>query len=265
MDGVRLSGIWQPIRLVCTDDAYIESLQIEPQSPEWANFAVRINNTTNIRADAEIFLTVYDPKNPKRKLVETQQIVVVSPGLNLAGLLIKVPKAIQWGTYHPMLYPYRLEFRQGRNLLDNEEGTFGFRSVVDRGGRLLLNGARYPMKTYRLDWLEAPRDSSLQDFAKSSFQKARSNEAGGFIVEAGAPDVVYDEADHNGIPLIVKLPKDLAAAKAVVLQAFNHPGIIGWLFPASSDAYSDSISELEALDPTRPVLQRLPEGGRSPD
>lgn len=258
INGTRLRGIWQSLRLVCTDDAYIESLQIEPQSREWVNFAVQINNTTQIRADAAIILTIYDPGNSKHKLAETQQVVVVSPGLNLAGLLIKVKKAVQWGPDHPMLYPYRLEFRQGMNLLDNKEGVFGFRSVADQDGRLLLNEIPYPVNAGHLNWLDMPADSSLQGYVNGIYRKARLGGIGELITAAGAPDTIFEEADRYGMPLIVDLPDDLSMAKAVMVHTFNHPSVIAWLIPTSSGHSSAFITELKALDPARPVIQSLP-------
>ncbi len=258
IDGARLRGIWQSLRLVCTDDAYIESLLIEPQSREWANFVLQINNTTKIHADAELFLTIYDPHNRKHKLAETQQVVVVSPGLNLAGMLIKVKKAVQWGPDHPALYPYRLEFRQGLNLLDNKEGVFGFRSVADRDGRLLLNEIPYPVNAGSINWLDMPAGSALQDTVNGIYQKARSSGIGELIAAAGDPGAIFGEADRYGMPLVVELPADPAEAITVMKHLFNHPSIIAWLLPKSHNYPADVLSELKALDPTRPVIQSLP-------
>lgn len=213
--------------------------------------------------------------------VRANAAVRVAPGAARTvrlELRLEAPKL--WHFDHPDLYELTttLERSDGR-VLDRTTETFGIRSIVLRGGRIVLNG-----EPVRLVGVTRHADSPANGLAETLAVIAadyedlkRLNQVLTRPVHYPQADAVLDHADRTGVMLIPEVPAwqlrriqlgdprmqllEQAQLRELVASQLNHPSVIAWsvaneIDSDSADGYTfvrKAIATVKAVDPTRPV------------
>lgn len=119
------------IELIASDEAHIESVEVQPAVQGWITVHVRMTNTSDKTGDAQLQAEVFDATQPKKRVAVSTISVVVSPGKNRADISMKLkpPKATEGES--EVHYRATVTFRQNKDTLDNETVSF----VVPLGAR----------------------------------------------------------------------------------------------------------------------------------
>jgi beta-glucuronidase len=194
-------------------------------------------------------------------------------------LALRIVKPRLWHFDHPVLYELRTTLRRGSAPLDEQDETFGVRSVRLGHGKLLLNGERV-----RLVGLSRHEDSPGHGLAETPAVVAADyrdlktlNEVLARPVHYPQSPRVLDFADRHGILLIPEVPAwqlthlqmasphmqalERSQLRELVESEANHPSVIAWsvgneIESQSSDGWhfvERMVRYVKSLDPTRPV------------
>lgn len=279
-------GIWQPVKLVAHRDVHVKDLFFQPRL-DGAKIELAFDNLSGTVRDVvpEIAFT-----SKQTGLVMTPQAAfapitlktgeVVSVTLDTGRLAPEL-----WSPATPNLYTLRVALRSGGQLLDERQLDVGFRTFEARkDGRLYLNGKPYwlrggshtPMPT-------RPWDTALAE----GFTKLMHDGNVRVTRSVCAPwnELWLSCADRNGVgvsqegtwPWLMidgKLPAPQLLDYwrqehlALIRKYRNHPSILFWtvnnesyyvkhkdpqILERTMTVLSDTIKEMRALDPTRPI------------
>jgi hypothetical protein len=106
------------VSAMAADEAYIEDVTVDASVTDWVSLRVALRNTSDKSGDAELEAAIIDRTKPKSKLSRAVQRIAVSPGLNRADMLLRFRPPKSNGTTRD--YAVEVQFRQGKDLLDNE-------------------------------------------------------------------------------------------------------------------------------------------------
>lgn len=280
-------GIWQDVKLIVSEDIYIDNVYARMKLDE-ANLDVTVSNTGSndrIFIEAKIFEKDSDKvvfelnKKEVRLLGKQTKKVTVSTG--------KV-KAKLWSPKHPNLYTMQVNIRKNGKIIDEIREDIGFRTIEAKGNKFYLNGEAY--------WLQganhppigiAPNDVKLANtFLKAMHDNNQmvTRTHGTSITKAWA-----DAANKQGVGVSaegtwpwVMLGKDMPSMYllelwhkemiAIVKKYRNNPSILFWTL--SNESYftnsyhkestqemkmvkwkvlSDLTKEIREIDPSRPI------------
>jgi beta-galactosidase/beta-glucuronidase len=270
----RTSGIWQPVWLENTGEAYLSSGRFEFDHRGFARFDLRVaadSATSPLEAEVEV-------------LWEGSVVAMgrsrVSDGKAMVAISVENPRV--WSPGSPNLYDLRLTLRRGSEVLDQVKSYFGFRSVEIRNGEFLLNGRKLYLK-WVLDqgyWPEStltpPSDEAIRkdiELTKQmGFNGARKHQKVedprflywadkmGFLVSGEMANTFPTRYDERSMALFTREWME------AVERDINHPSLVMWVplneswgVPDVSDSRQrDYIRSLyfttKALDASRPVI-----------
>ncbi len=194
-------------------------------------------------------------------------------------LALRIVKPRLWHFDHPVLYELRTTLRRGSAPLDEQDETFGVRSVRLGHGKLLLNGERV-----RLVGLSRHEDSPGHGLAETPAVVAADyrdlktlNEVLARPVHYPQSPRVLDFADRHGILMIPEVPAwqltrvqmasphmqalERRQLGELVASEANHPSVIAWSIGNELDSQTiegwtfvkQMVRYVKSLDPTRPV------------
>jgi len=247
-------GIWQDVELVASDEAHIMDVKVASEANGWVTVRVDLENTSQKTGDAEIYLDVVEGETDK-SVARTLQHVEVSPGRNRTDVLLHVKRPRLWSPADPFLYVARVSFRQGPDILDNVDRTFGFRDVRAEGSGILVNGARANVKWTKLACAArvSPEPPCSAAREAQEIQTLRAKGYGGIWVEGGPlSSAALFAADREGM-LIAEGPGPGMSVADLVARDSGHPSVAAWHAPSPRDA-----EDFRTSDGTRPVLVAPP-------
>ena len=158
-------GIWQPVKLIVTQESFISDLYAGVRT-DGANFEISVDNTIDKKQEFELRIEIadiadksilYKSKNGKKIIIEAGQ---TSKLFYETGTI----KPKLWSPENPNLYTLRTSLYKNNQLLDETTTNIGFRTIETRGNKFYLNGKPY--------WLRganhppcgiAPNDKKLAD------------------------------------------------------------------------------------------------------
>jgi hypothetical protein len=281
------AGIWQPVRLFVTGQAYVRDVYIQP-SLDTARLDLDIGALDSVGHEIVTVGYVVRERGSGDILAEAAQ-ALQQPVNCLSAARIDLPQVQPklWHPDRPHLYELEITLRCGELLWDRWTDTFGFRTFTVEGNRFLLNGSPY--------WLRganhfphglAPND---RDLARRFISLAREGNvrATRFHV-APLTKAWAEEADRQGLLVSFEgiwpwlmLKGDLPDASlldvwredftALIRKYRNHPSIGLWTINNEMKFYifdqdnhellrrkwavvSGMIQTVRQLDPTRPVV-----------
>ena len=225
-----------------------------------------------------VHVTAFGPDN--RAEASDTRVIALARGSTEVEMSLELPHPALWGIDHPNLYRMEVELRgPGNVLLDENNSTFGVRTLEIRNRHLLINGERV-----RLTGMARHEDSPWEGLAETpgtirydyDDMKALHTTVSRPVHYPQHP-FVLDYADRHGIVLIPEIPvwqfseQQLADPRVLELaqqqmremieEAGNHPSIFGWSVANESAmgtpggiAYFRAMrSFIRTLDPDRPV------------
>ena len=272
-------GMVRDVWLTVAGPVEIERQRIRSQiRPEGATVQDEVHVSSSLRQGERVSLrvTAFDPEN-RVAASQSKFVTMASADITVElSLAIKAPEL--WGVDRPNVYRMRAELLDERGkVLDQNDDTFGLRTIEIRDRHLLVNGERV-----RLTGLTRHEDSFWEGLAETpGTMRYDYDDMRSLQVTLTRPvhypqnPFILDYADRHGILLIPEIPvwqfsekqlsdpRVLALAKQemkeMIEQAGNHPSIFAWSVCNESDtgtaggiAYFRAMKEfIEQLDPGR--------------
>ena len=280
------AGIWQPVKMVITENAKIEDVYIKP-TLTGATFDVTLKNYTSNAVTYDFKTEILD-KDTRSSLYtgySLKKIELKAGEERLVSFTISNLKPQLWTPNHPNLYDFIFKLVDRENEIDNKTITSGFRTFEVENGFFFLNGEQY--------WLRganhtpqglAPNDV---DLANTFYQLMKDGNMDVTRTHTASYNEVWVKAaDEKGIGisyegtwpwLMIKssMPDqkliDLWADEflALLKKHRNHPSILIWTVNNEMKFYendpdferakikmkiiSDVIKKMRKIDPTRPI------------
>jgi hypothetical protein len=271
-----LAGIWQPVWLEQRDRLHIRGCRIRADFvTATVNAEVRLS-----LADEDIAVSAAIICPNRKRLAEARAV----PSDARANLHLVIPDPLPWSPAAPHLHRLELELTRAGRVIDVWSETFGFRTIVVRAGRFLLNGAPLYLRgaldqDYYAESLAAP--PSL-DLLEKQMRTAKAMGLNCLRCHIKVPDPhYYDVADRLGMLIWAEIPNiaefsDAAAKRLwatmedILDRDGNHPSIIAWTIvnedwgthldadPEHRVWLADAYARLKALDGTRLVVDNSP-------
>jgi beta-galactosidase/beta-glucuronidase len=266
----RTTGIWQSVWLEATGASYLDSVLIKANAEGFVRFQALVTRPQN---NLEFRAIV---RRGKEQVATSA--AAVKDGRAFAAAGVRDPHT--WTPANPALYEVTFEVRRGNEVLDRVESYFGFRSVAQQGGRIILNGRPIYVKMI-LDqgyWPDStitpPSDEAIQYDIRMTkemgFNGARKHQ------KLEDPRFLY-WADKMGLLVSSEMANaylfdEQYAARftrewmEAVNRDFNHPSIIMWVpineswgVPDLQDSRQQNhlkglYTLTRTLDDTRPVI-----------
>jgi len=161
----RTTGIWQPVWLEATGDAYLEKVRVDAGQDGTAKFEARIARP---QVGLELHITVSHEGKP----VATAMVPV---DRDRAVAAVHVEGARLWSVAAPNLYDLTFELRKSQQLLDRVKSYLGFRSIGLESGRVTINGRPIYLK-WVLDqgyWPESTLTPPTDEAIRCDIQKTK--------------------------------------------------------------------------------------------
>ena len=274
-------GLVRDVWLTSSGPAWVrrQSIRTE-QGAEGARIHDRIflGSTLPSHTTVTLRVTAFGPDNK----VAVQQVrgVTLDQGSSEVEVMLELAQPKLWDLDHPDLYRMRVEVLGAHAVvLDENNATFGVRTLEIRARHLLLNGARV-----RLTGMARHEDSPWEGLAETpGTMRHDYDDMKALHTTLSRPvhypqnPFVLDYADRHGILLIPEIPVwqfsevqlsdprviDLARQqmREMIEEAGNHPSIFAWSVANESAmgtpggiAYFRAMRALiRDLDPGRPV------------
>ena len=258
------TGIWQAVRCIAHDEAYL--LDAFPQAGRAGNLSVPVTllNTSDKSGDSELDATIFaldkfasdKPDKPKKFVLQSKQNLRVSPGRNVTTLILNArPKNfLLWTPQKPARYVLALDFHQDADSLDKLQIEFGFREFGWKDKTITLNNTPLALKSASYASPPLPlTNPEAQNRCRADLAAFRSSGFNLLFVQAADP-ILLQIADETGMLLIEgprpNLPPEVAAEelRGLIVRDRAHPSLLGWNLGAADRS---AILLCRDLDPTR--------------
>lgn len=280
------AGIWQPVKMVITDNLKIEDVYIKP-SLEGATFEVTLKNYASKSVKYDLTTEILDKENKSQFYSGTS----LKKGELKAGEERKITFTISdlkpklWTPNHPNLYDFKFKLVSGKTEIDSKAVTSGFRTFEVKNGFFFLNGNQYWLRgANHTPYALAPNDRNLADTFYQLMKTANMDVTRTHTVPYN--ELWMDASDENGIGISYEgtwpwlmIKNSMPEPKLLQLWSDefigllkkyrNHPSILIWtvnnemkfydnpgdLEPtkAKMKVISDVVKRMREIDPTRPI------------
>ena len=259
-DAKKGAGIWQGVVLMAHDEAYLSEVALTAGGLGQLSTAITFENTSENSGVATLDGRLITPDKPDKDVHHSEQNLSLTPGRNVTTLLTSIRgKALRlWSPDSPTLYAMQLAFRQGPDVLDTQQTTFGFREFGWKNNSITLNGLPLKMMsvapTFPLPIVVASTEDA--DRARASVQKLKDSGVTILFLDAPPPELLRI-ADEVGM-LVVEAPRPgqptqvaVEELKALMTRDRSHPCVMAWRL---RDADATELTALRTSDPSRFVL-----------
>jgi len=284
------SGIYRHVWLTTTGPVHVEQWGVLVTTPQVSTTSALLNITTTIHpadngAPLKLVTAIIDPKN--KRVLTTETAFKTTGAGNEISQSVKVNAPLLWSPGSPSLYRAITEIKQGKNVLDHVETTFGIRSIsISAEKGLLLNGRVVKLRGGCIHHDNGPLGSATIDRAeerkiellkKNGFNAIRTshNPPSKQLLDACdrlgmiVIDEAFDQWQRAKNPLDYHLyfdewwKKDL---DTFILRDRNHPSVVFWSIGNEINERVDAdglviekklITEVKRLDQTRPVTEAI--------
>ena len=280
------AGIWQPVKMVMTDNLKIEDVYIKP-TLEGATFEVTIKNYTSKSATYDLQTEIVDKDTQNLFYAGTslKKIALNAGEERKVSFTISNLKPQLWTPNHPNLYDFNFKLIASTKEVDSKSITSGFRTFEVKNGFFFLNGNQYWLRgANHTPYALAPNDKELADTFYQLMKTANMDVTRTHTVPYN--ELWMDASDSNGIGISYEgtwpwlmIRNSMPEPKLLELWADefigllkkyrNHPSILIWtvnnemkfydnpgdLEPtkAKMKVISDVVKRMREMDPTRPI------------
>ena len=103
--GAITGGIWQSVRLIATDDIYVQDVFIEPRiADDTATSHLELMHAGDKNVSARVGVAVRSVRGPDRVVAQRAGTVELKPGSNRQRWTLPIPDAAYWSPEDPHLY-----------------------------------------------------------------------------------------------------------------------------------------------------------------
>jgi len=234
--GAITGGIWQPVRLVATDDVYVKDVFIEPRiSDDTATFHLELERASfngkpkatvsrgksgGIESDAgafglplngrsqaktapaQVHITVRSVSRHNQIVAAPSKIFDLKPGSNRQSWTLNIPDAEYWSPDNPHLYRADVTVVYGGNVSDRWSSRFGMREFTIRDKEFYLNGKPMYLKATFFEGLY-PTKLAYPDSRGMAIREIQLAKDAGFNMirpwRKPPPPMWLDVADEMGV------------------------------------------------------------------
>jgi beta-galactosidase len=280
------AGIWQPVKMVITDNLKIEDVYIKP-SLQGATFEVTLKNYASKSVKYDLTTEILDKETTSQLYSGTS----LTKGELKAGEERKVTFTISnlkprlWTPNHPNLYHFNFKLVSGAKEIDSKSITSGFRTFEVKNGYFFLNGNQYWLRgANHTSYALGINDRNLADTFYQLMKTANMDVTRTHTVPYN--ELWMDASDENGIGISYEgtwpwlmIKNSMPEPKLIQLWADefigllkkyrNHPSILIWTVNNEMKFYdnpgdleptkvkmkviSDVVKRMREIDPTRPI------------
>ena len=192
-DAKRGAGIWQGVLLMAHDEAYLSEVSLSTGGLGQLTSAITLENTSDNSGVAVLEGRVVATEKPDKEIHRSEQNLSLTPGRNLTTMhtSVKGKNLRQWTLETPTLYALQFVFRQGPDVLDTQQTTFGFREVGWKENTITLNGLPITIKSIAPSFPLPIVVSSTEDVARAraSFQRLKDASVTLLYLDATHPEL----------------------------------------------------------------------------
>ncbi|MBR6389282.1 MAG: hypothetical protein IKS15_04100 [Opitutales bacterium] len=286
--GDNPAGIWQPVKLVVSDNVKIQDAYIKP-SLSGADFEITVKNNSQKKRGFNVALGIFDKTDGKALYsAPVLKNLKLDPGAEKTfSFDVKNLKPKLWEPASPNLYDFKFRISDGKSVLDELNVVSGFRTFEARkDGYLYLNGRKFWLRGgNHIPFALRPNDAKLADkfmqlMKEGNVQITRTH-------TTPWNELWVSAADRNGIGISFEgtwswlmihstpIPNDAVMNLwrtewlQVIKKYRNHPSVLFWTTNNEMKFYhndtdlerakkkftiiSDVTKETRKLDPTRPI------------
>ncbi|MCK5174518.1 MAG: hypothetical protein KAR47_14080, partial [Planctomycetes bacterium] len=201
--GAIAGGIWQPVRLIATDDIYVKDVFIEPKiADNTATFHLELEHTGEETAGAQIEIAIRSAKEPSKVVAKINKIPNLKPGTNKRSWTVKIPNAKYWSPDDPHLYRAEVSVARGGVASDQWTTRFGMREFTIADKKFYLNGKPIYLKATFFEGLY-PVKLAYPDSREMAIREIRLAKEAGFNMirpwRKPPPPMWLDLADEMGV------------------------------------------------------------------
>jgi len=144
-------GIWQSVRLIVTDNSYINDVFIEPDLKQ-SQAKITLSSTSFDTFDSNDSIEITVAESKTGKVVASKKVkITMQPGKNQWQGVIDIPNAKPWSPDAPNLYTLKTSLSKKGNISDKISERFGMREFTVTNNRFYLNGEKIYVKAAFLE------------------------------------------------------------------------------------------------------------------
>ena len=272
------AGIWQDVKLIATDEIYVDDVYIQPNIQDnTAQFHVELDHTGIKGATTGIAINIIDTKSNKQ-VANLHEDWMLHPGKQKKSWTLNIPDAKYWSPDNPHLYRAEVVVNNKNEISDSWNARFGMRELTIKNDDFYLNGKRLYIKATFFEGLY-PNGIAYPDSKEMIRREIQLAKEAGFNLirpwrRAAAP-IWLDMADEMGVLVVgsptlecMTLPFDTPylptrvenEVRRTILRDRNRACIIQWeLFnelhrPVLNQLMRPMAMLVRELDPTRLIL-----------
>ena len=139
--GAITGGIWQPVRLIATDDIHVKDVFIEPKiSDNTATFHMDLDHAGEKATQAQVEIAIRSVNQSDRVAARKSRTLNLKPGSNKQTWTLQIPNAKYWSPDNPHLYRADVSVTHNGSVSDRWKARFGMREFTIRDRKFYLNG-----------------------------------------------------------------------------------------------------------------------------
>ena len=201
--GAIAGGIWQPVRLVATDDLYVDDVYIEPKiSSNTARFNLDIRNASERSVPAQVEVTVRPLEAMDQLAARITKTWKLKPGSNKKSWTLEIDDVKYWSPEHPFLYQGQVRVSSKGRVSDTWQTRFGMREFTIRDNQFYLNGQPIYLKATFFEGLY-PNKLAYPDSRGMAIREIKLAKQAGFNMirpwRKPPPPMWLDLADSLGV------------------------------------------------------------------
>jgi hypothetical protein len=272
-------GIWQEVKLVATDEVYVDDVFIETQFDDGsATFHVELDHTAIKGTSAELEVNITSAADSTKTIISTKEKWRLHPGKNKKDFQLKIPDVTNWSPDNPHLYKAEIKVTTNSKVSDVWSEQFGIRELTIKNKDFYLNGKRIYIKATFFEGLY-PNGIAYPDSEEMARKEIRLAKEAGFNMirpwRHPPTPMWLDLADEMGVLVVgspalecMRLPLSTPyLSKRVenevtqtILRDRNRACILQWeLFnelhrPVLKQLMRPMAMVTRSLDPTRLIL-----------
>ena len=272
-------GIWQEVKLVATNEIYVDDVFIEPRiSDNTATFHVALDQTAIKGITAAIEINITSQTDTTKTIASIKEDWEVHPGKNKKNYTLEIPSSTYWSPEHPNLYRAELSVTANGAVSDTWSDRFGLRELTIKDKDFYLNGKPIYIKATFFEGLY-PNGIAYPDSKEMAIREIQLAKEAGFNMirpwRHPPTPMWLDLADEMGVLVVgspalecMQLPLSTPyLSKRVenevtqtILRDRNRASIVQWeLFnelhrPVLKQLMRPMAMVTRTLDPTRLIL-----------
>lgn len=191
-------GIWQPTRLVITDEARITDLFVKPRL-DGADVDVTLKNSGGKAVKLAPELTVTSEADGSTLVQKTAKPIRIGAGeTKMVTVSFQGLEPRLWSPDDPQLYRFEVNLKSAEGSVDALSVVSGFKTFETKGNRFYLNGKPYALRgANHCPNILAPNDGALADRFMKIMRENNLNSTRFHAVPGTKPWM--EAADRNGV------------------------------------------------------------------